>query len=106
MSRNLADVNSVAGTFAALADANRVQLLWELRDGRELCVDELAKKLKLRQPTVSHHLGILRLHRFVTSRREGKRVFYSLNPKALEKAGTFFSIISHPRRQARKPTRR
>jgi DNA-binding transcriptional ArsR family regulator len=35
--------------------------------------------LKLPQPTVSHHLGLLRMSNVIGNRRDGKQVFYSLN---------------------------
>ena len=43
----------------------------------EINVSELCKKLRLPQPTVSHHLGILRSGDLVNSRRAGKEVYYS-----------------------------
>jgi len=36
-------------------------------------------ELKLPQPTVSHHLGLLRMQNLISNRRNGKQVFYGLN---------------------------
>jgi DNA-binding transcriptional ArsR family regulator len=62
-----------------LADACRlgiVLLLW--RKG-EVCVTEIVKAFEVGQPTVSHHLAILRDAGLVNARHEGKQTFYSLN---------------------------
>ena len=42
-------------------------------------VSSICEQLKLPQPTVSHHLGLLRMNSIITNRRSGKQVFYSLN---------------------------
>ena len=44
-----------------------------------LSVNEIVEKLDVSQPTVSHHLAILREADLVTVREEGKQTFYSLN---------------------------
>ena len=45
----------------------------------ELSVNEIVEKMEVSQPTVSHHLAILREAGLVTVREEGKQTFYSLN---------------------------
>ena len=42
-------------------------------------VTSLCDELKLPQPTVSHHLGLLRMKRIILNRRNGKQVFYGLD---------------------------
>ena len=67
--------------FSAVADETRLKML-ELIRNEELCACELMAALELTQPTTSHHLGILERSGLVTSRREGKWVFYRLaHPK-------------------------
>ncbi len=66
--------------FRVLSDETRIRLLLALRSG-ELHVSELCNRLKLPQPTVSHHLGLLRIHGLVRPRRQGKQVFYSVSPE-------------------------
>lgn len=67
----------------ALADAKRLLILNELREG-EMTVGELAKSLELPQATVSQHLAILRQRGLAYSRRHGVHVFYRIaNPKVL-----------------------
>ena len=63
----------------AMADETR-QRVMRLLCCRWLCVgDIVAEMSNVSQPTVSHHLGILREAGLVHVRREGKQVFYSLN---------------------------
>ncbi|MFG1295525.1 MULTISPECIES: ArsR/SmtB family transcription factor [Xanthobacter] len=61
----------------ALSHENRLLLLCLLAE-RELSVTELENILSLRQPTVSQQLARLRLDGLVTTRREGKAIYYSL----------------------------
>lgn len=67
-------------TFAkAMADQTR-QRIMQFLCCEWLCVTDVVSKLgDITQPTVSHHLGILRDAGLVYTRREGKQVFYSLN---------------------------
>ncbi len=64
--------------FKAVGDPVRIKILSLLRK-REMCVSDLCTHFTMTQPTISHHLGILRNARVVTARKEGKVVFYSLN---------------------------
>jgi DNA-binding transcriptional ArsR family regulator len=61
----------------ALSDPTRIVLAAALGEG-ELCVCDLAWISARPQNLVSHHLRVLRSHRLVTSRRDGKLVMYSL----------------------------
>lgn len=71
-------VGDVAVILRTLSDPTRLRLLAVLQSG-EFSVTALCDKLRLAQPTVSHHLGRLRSARLVAHRRDGKQVFYSLN---------------------------
>ncbi len=63
----------------AMADETR-QRVMSLLCCRWLCVGDIVDEMgDISQPTVSHHLGILREADLVHVRREGKQVFYSLN---------------------------
>ena len=67
----------LADIFKMLANADRVRLIEELRRG-ELDVNTLARRLDLPGPRVSQHLSLLRAHRFVEERRDGRHHFYHL----------------------------
>lgn len=71
-------------TFAkAMADDTR-QKIMNLLCCQWLCVSDVVDKLgDITQPTVSHHLAILREADLVHTRREGKQIFYSLNQDAV-----------------------
>ncbi|HSJ56302.1 MAG TPA: metalloregulator ArsR/SmtB family transcription factor [Anaerolineae bacterium] len=62
----------------ALADDTRQKILVMLQEG-EKCVGDIAEAFNTSQPTISHHLGILKQYKLVTSRKEGKLVYYDLN---------------------------
>lgn len=61
----------------ALGDTKRIMILYLLSDGPRT-VNDIAADLSLPQPTVSHHLKILRERRLVRTVREGTSVHYSL----------------------------
>jgi DNA-binding transcriptional ArsR family regulator len=73
----------MAGLMRLLSDPTRIRVLGLLRPG-EMNVTALCGELDLAQPTVSHHLGLLRSAGLVRTRRDGKQIFYSLNPEFLE----------------------
>ncbi len=73
-----APVEALAETFKVLGDPTRVRILLAL-SVQELCVCDLADLFEVTQSAVSHQLRVLRAHRLVRSRREGKLVYYSLD---------------------------
>ena len=76
VSRELADL------FRLLAHADRLRLIEELRGG-EKDVTSLAQALTLPATRVSQHLAMLRAHRLVEERRDGRAHFYRLVPAHL-----------------------
>lgn len=62
----------------ALADDTRQRILVILLEG-EMCVGDIVDVFDMSQPTISHHLGILKQFNLVVSRKEGKQVYYSIN---------------------------
>jgi DNA-binding transcriptional ArsR family regulator len=71
-------VEALSDTFKVLGDPTRVRILLGL-SVRELCVCDLAELFGLTSSAVSHQLRLLRAHRLVKPRREGKLVYYSLD---------------------------
>jgi ArsR family transcriptional regulator len=70
-----------ADTIKALADPTRLKILHLLKYG-ELCVCEIITAMEKPQPTISHHLNILKKAGFLKWRKEGVWVHYSLsNPE-------------------------
>jgi DNA-binding transcriptional ArsR family regulator len=68
--------------LAALADPTRRQLLALLSRG-ELAAGELAGRFPVSRPAISRHLRVLREAGLVTSRTEGRRRLYALDPRPL-----------------------
>ena len=72
-----------ATLFKAIADPHRLRMLATLaRNPDETCVCDFTDALPLNQPTVSHHLRILREAGLVTCERRGTWVYYRLAPDA------------------------
>ena len=72
-----------SGLLRLLATEDRLMLLCQLTDG-EKNVSTLEALTGIRQPTLSQQLGVLRNEAVVSTRREGKQVFYALNNKQVE----------------------
>ncbi|WP_084186817.1 ArsR/SmtB family transcription factor [Andreprevotia chitinilytica] len=60
-----------------LANEDRLLLLCQMVDG-ELCVADFEARTGIQQPTLSQQLGVLRNEGLVNTRRDGKRIYYSL----------------------------
>jgi ArsR family transcriptional regulator len=78
--RRLQDVTDLSELCKALGDPTRLQIMQLLSMARRaLCACELEGQFDLSQPTVSHHLRILRQAGLVDSSRRGTWVFYEVN---------------------------
>lgn len=69
------DCQAVAAIFKQLGDGNRIRIFWLLCHCEE-CVINIAALMEMSSPAVSHHLKQLRFGGLITSRREGKEVYY------------------------------
>ena len=78
--------DTLARLFGVLSDQTRLKLLTTLQQEKECNVTELCRRLRAAQPTVSHHLGLLRIHGLVRARRDGKQVYYSVDPANYKRA--------------------
>ena len=83
----------LAQVFKALADPVRLRLvsLIGAHQGGEACVCELTTAFDLTQPTISHHLKVLREAGIIGSDRRGTWVYYWLVPAALERMAALLS---------------
>ena len=73
----------VAARFKALADPTRVRILNLLARNAELCVCDMNASFDLSQPTISHHLGILKKAGLVDCDTRGRWCFYRANTQAI-----------------------
>lgn len=80
--------------LAALADPARMEILRELAGSSEVCACDLTTCCDVRQPTVSHHLKVLRDAGAVLSERRGNRVYYWIAPNLNDRiAGIMQGIL-------------
>jgi DNA-binding transcriptional ArsR family regulator len=71
------EVVELAELFKVFGDVTRIRILCVLSE-TEMCVCDLADTLEMTQSAISHQLRVLKQMKLVSSRREGKTVFYSL----------------------------
>lgn len=71
------ELAATAELFKTFGDPTRIRILSALAI-REICVSEIAEALDMTQSAISHQLRALRSAKLITSRREGKTVYYSL----------------------------
>jgi ArsR family transcriptional regulator len=81
----------LAELFKALADPTRVAIVNRLAALEEVCVCDLTGAFDLSQPTVSHHLRVLRDAGMVEAERRGTWAYYRLVPGALERLRLAFA---------------
>src|SRR5947207_8423196 len=76
------NIDRTARLFHALSDQTRLSILQRLRLG-ERCVCDLTDALDAAQSRLSFHLKVLKEAGLVSDRREGRWMYYTLNPDAL-----------------------
>ena len=86
--------------FRALGDETRLRLLERLHEG-EQCVCDLTDVLETSQSLLSFHLRTLKDAGLVTDRREGRWVYYTINPETLEGARRLLDDLKPARRSLR-----
>lgn len=87
----------ITRVLKALADENRIRILYLLSERKDLCVCEIREVIGLSQPTISSHLKLLENNELVTFNKDGKWVNYSMNPdlnvKLKQMLNDIFSMI-------------
>jgi ArsR family transcriptional regulator len=87
-----AAAEQATATLRTLSNPDRLMLLCQLSRG-ELSVSEIEALLDIHQPTLSQQLGVLRNEGLVDTRRDGKRIFYSVSdPKVLKILKTLYEL--------------
>lgn len=86
----------LAGMLKALADPVRLRLLSVVAShtGGEACVCDISAGITVSQPTVSHHLKVLRNAGLLASERRGSWVYYRVIPEALQQLSTLLGADS------------
>ncbi|UAK31730.1 metalloregulator ArsR/SmtB family transcription factor [Nocardia asteroides] len=86
----------LAGVFKALSDPVRLRMLSAIasREGQEACVCDLSEGIDLTQPTISHHLKVLREAGLLASERRASWVYYRVIPEALQRLSDVLLVES------------
>ena len=91
----------------AAADPTRLAILRQLSDCAEVCACDFTACCDVSQPTVSHHLKVLRDAGWIEGERRGTWIWYSLRPQAVERfrelAGGFGPSLALPTAARRLP---
>ncbi len=84
----------MAAKFKALSDPVRLRLLSSIasRAGSESCVCDISADVDVSQPTISHHLKVLRDAGLLTSERRASWVYYSAVPEALSILSSLLNV--------------
>lgn len=80
-------INPEVRLLAALADPARLEILRELAGSSETCACDLTSCCQVSQPTVSHHLRVLREAGAVVSERRGSNIYYRIAPDLIDRLG-------------------
>ena len=78
--------------IGVISDPNRLKILRLLHKG-ELCVCHIYEKLGLSQNLTSHHLKVLTDANLLTSRRDGKKIYYKINKTEVEKLNKLLELL-------------
>jgi ArsR family transcriptional regulator len=89
------DTGRAVSLFHALSDETRLFILERLRRG-ERCVCELTDALDAAQSRLSFHLRVLKEAGLVTDRREGRWMYYTINPDALADVAELARTLATP----------
>ena len=93
----MSTLKKITRVLKALADENRVRILYLLSERKDLCVCEIREIIGLSQPTISSHLKLLENSGLVTYSKDGKWVNYDisseLDTKISQMLNNVFSIM-------------
>lgn len=70
---------SILDLLNALNDPTRQEIIFLFQKQPEFCVNDIARQFSLSRPAISHHLNLMKRAKILSSRKEGKEVYYSFN---------------------------
>lgn len=76
---------SCTSCFSGLSTQARIGIINLLREKGQVSVLEIARHFALRQPTITHHLQYLKAAGILSSQKQGRQVFYFIDPKCKRK---------------------
>ena len=98
------DAERTARWFRALGDETRLRILERLSDG-EQCVCDLTDALDAGQSLMSHHLKSLKEAGLLRDRRQGRWVYYSLDPAVIEDVKEWVATLAESAKVTRPAAR-
>lgn len=87
------EIKEVVKISKAMSDENRIHIIQNLTKGTK-CACNLLDELQITQPTLSHHMKILTDCNLVTSRKDGKWQYYTINCEKFKEYKEFMNQIS------------
>jgi len=90
---DLIQLKKSAAILRALNHKLRQQIIKLLNESKKMTVTEIYVKLRLEQSVASQHLAILRIAQLVTTKRDGKFIFYSVNYERIEEINNFIKDL-------------
>lgn len=93
-------MNNILPIFKALSDETRLRILALLKE-RELCVCDIAETLKMTQPNISFHLGMLREAGLIKDKKSGRWIHYSLDDSDMFRRFLLLGIFDRMSNKAR-----
>ncbi len=97
-------IKKAVSLFHALSDETRLALLEQLKNG-ERCVCELTDAMKAGQSRLSFHLKVLKDAGLIVDRRDGRWMYYSISPDAIEELEELVDTLKHAAKSAASATR-
>ena len=88
------DLDRAAALFRALADPTRLAILRCVAEAGEECVCNLTDALESGQSRLSFHLRTLKDAGLLLDRRQGRWIYYSLNPEAVDDVGRLLTSVT------------
>lgn len=80
---DISKLEQAASKLRAMAHPMRIAIIDLLNANKKMSVTQIYKKLKIEQASASHHLNILKNKGVLVSKREGKKIYYSLKSQTL-----------------------
>ena len=89
------DFSKGSSLLKAIADPTRICII-HILSCQEMCVCELQQYFQLTQPTLSHHLLVLKTAGIITSRKQGKWAYYGINRETVKFLTGFLDAVFLP----------
>ncbi|SCW59921.1 DNA-binding transcriptional regulator, ArsR family [Ruminococcaceae bacterium YRB3002] len=83
--------DELISSIAVIAEPVRLEILRQIALGGEMRAKDILTLFDFTQPTLSHHMSVLEEHELVSTRREGRCVYYSINRKTFIAINDYFA---------------